>query len=203
MGINQENQRRETNPRVEKKAHEMTLSSVFFFLLFVFISLLAMLLYIRYSNIFHLNAPIKKPVYSGSVSDRIKDQLKKQDAQSEEATLVLWEEDLTNLLGSTKDPILKNPQAKINKEKIVVSGKMNNIVGLKVEMSVVPKVENGKIVCDIKEIKALGVPAPKEISQKLNGQVSNYLDGAIKSSNIEPTEISLHDQFVQIKGKRK
>lgn len=100
---------------------------------------------------------------------------------------------------------LKKATVKVNPDKIVLSGKTSNkFWGVLVEVGLVPRVESGKVVFDITEIKSAGVTAPKSISDLVNKNLGQYLDGLSSSlGNIEVSKVGLNSGFIMVTGKQR
>lgn len=124
----------------------------------------------------------------------------------EEVTLKLTEDQIQNAINADDANFpLKKAKVKVNTDKIVLSGKTsNNFWGVSVEVGLVPKVESGKVVFDITEIKSAGVTAPKSISDLINNNLGQYLDGLSSSiGNIEVSAVTLNSGFMTVTGIQK
>lgn len=97
---------------------------------------------------------------------------------------------------------LKKATIKVNTDKIILSGKTSNsFLGVSVEVGLVPKVDSRKVKFDITEIKSAGVTAPKTVSDLVNKNLGQYLDGLSASvGNIEVSSIQLNSGFMTVTG---
>ena len=124
----------------------------------------------------------------------------------EEVTLRLTEDQIQKAINAddVNFPIKKST-VKVNTDKIILSGKTSNSFwGINVEVGIVPKVEEGKVVFNITEIKSAGVIAPKSISDLINNNLGQYLDGLSSSvGNIEVSAVTLNTGFMTVMGKQK
>lgn len=123
----------------------------------------------------------------------------------EEVTIKLTEAQIQNSINADDANFpLKKAKIKVNSDKILLSGKTSNSFwGVSVEVGIVPKVESGKVQFDITEIKSAGVTAPKSISDLVNKNLSQYLDGLSSSvGNIEVSKVELNDGYVMVTGKQ-
>lgn len=123
----------------------------------------------------------------------------------EAISLRITAEKLDSAVKALKDFPLKKPSVKIDSSKILLSGKTSNsIFGLSVDVSIVPKVSDGKISYDITEIKASGVAAPKAISDQINQNLASSLSGILPvDSSVNISEIKLSDGYLDIIGQKK
>jgi len=100
---------------------------------------------------------------------------------------------------------IKKASVRTNTEKILISGKnSNSFWGISVEAGVAPKVENGRIKFEITEIKSAGMKAPNSISDVVNNNLGQYLDGLSSSlGDIEVSKVELFDGYILITGTQK
>ena len=124
----------------------------------------------------------------------------------EEVTIKLTENQLDSALktGDTNFP-LKKAKTKVLADKIVLSGKTsNNFWGLLVEVGLLPKAESGKLKLDIIEIKSAGLKAPNSISDLVNNNLGQYLDGLSSSiGNVEVLDVKLEQGYMTVEGRQK
>lgn len=124
----------------------------------------------------------------------------------EEVTLKLTEADIQNAINANDDNFpLKKASVKVNPDKIILSGKTSGgFLGLNVEVGIVPKVESGKVEFDITEIKSAGVTAPKSVSDLINKNLGQYLDGLSSSiGNVEVSKVELNAGYIMVTGKQR
>jgi len=124
----------------------------------------------------------------------------------EAATVKLTEAQIQSAINTNDASFpLKKATVKVNTDKIILSGKTSNSFwGVSVEVSLVPRVDLGKVVFDITEIKSAGVTAPKSVSDMVNKSLGQYLDGLSSSvGNIEVTSVKLDQGYMTIAGRQK
>lgn len=158
---------------------------------------------------FYIKSKMKLPKnFKTTTSLNLDQNISKQlDNQSGESvvSIRIEEKDLSDALNvNAKDFPLKNPSVKITPDKVILSGKTSNgPLAFKVEVGIVPKVENGKVVFDIKEVKTAGVSAPKMVTDEVNKNLSGYLDNIKLSEEIIVTNIELFQGYLIVTGERK
>jgi hypothetical protein len=162
-----------------RKEHSSSSAIVFLLVTLIFISLfmVAGILYLRFHN-FSGVINLNKPDLNLSVADKLQKQIDDQ-AGEESIILTINESDINSLLTAYPDFPLKNPSATITEAGINLEGKYGI---LKVTVLVVPKLENGRIKYEIKEIQAASVPAPKKVADAVSGQLSTFLSGKMPNS---------------------
>lgn len=124
----------------------------------------------------------------------------------EEVTFKLTESQIQSAINTNDASFpLKKATVKVNADKIILSGKTSNSFwGVSVEVSLIPRVDSGKIVFDITDIKSAGVTAPKSVSDIVNKNLGQYLDGLSSSvGNIEVTSVKLDQSFLTVTGRQK
>ena len=124
----------------------------------------------------------------------------------EETTLKLTEAEIQSAINANDANFpLKKAKVKVNADKIILSGKTSNAFwGLLVEVGIVPKVESGKVKFSITEIKSAGVTAPKSVSEMVNKNISQYLDGLSSSfGEIEVSAVELSSGYLTVTGRQK
>lgn len=186
------------NKSNRKKPHSIL--SVIIVLIIIFLVLLSGVIFLRYKSGVNLNDLSTKKI---SLDDNLKKQM---DNQRGEKTIQirLTEDDINKLLGTdAPDFPLKNPTVKITPEKIILSGKTGSSpLSLKVAVGIVPRVDNGKVTFDIKEIKTAGVSAPKVVIDSVNSKLKNYLKQYSPGDDIKVTDLKLYDGYLIITGER-
>jgi hypothetical protein len=120
-------------------------------------------------------------------------------------TIRITESELSTILNTdSKDFPLKNPLVKITPDNIIITGKTGNSpLAFKVSVGIVPRVENGKIVLDIKDVKTGGVSAPKVVTDAVNKNLSNYLSNININNDITVTDVKLYQGYLTATGERK
>jgi len=171
--------------------------SIFLLLFIILLALIGLLFYLKTKDL-----SISKPKTNSNINAAI--QL--ASSSGEEVTLKITEEQLQGAIKADDSNFpIKKATVKINTDKIIISGKTsNNFWGLNVEVSLTPKVEDGKVKFDITEIKSAGLKAPNSISDVVNNNLGQYLDGLSSTmGDIEVTDVKLEEGFVTVTGKQK
>lgn len=186
------------NKSNRKKPHSIL--SVIIVLIIIFLILLAGVVFLRYKSGINLNGLSIKKI---SLDDNLKKQLDDQKGEKI-VQFRLTEDDINKLLGTdAPDFPLKNPTVKITPEKIILSGKTGSSpLSLKVAVGIVPRVDNGKVTFDIKEIKTAGVSAPKVVTDSINSKLKNYLKQYSPGDDIKVLDLKLYDGYLVITGER-
>lgn len=170
--------------------------SIFLILFIILLAIIGSLLYLKTKK-FSYNAP--KVNLNINSSEQLA-------LPGEEVTVKLTEAQIQSAINTNDANFpLKKATVKVNSDKIVLSGKTSDSFwGVSVEVGLVPKVENGKVKFDITEIKSAGMTAPKSISDMVNTNLSQYLDGLSSSvGNVEVSKVELNPGFVTVTGKQK
>jgi len=160
---------------IESHKESITLTSVFIFLGFIFVLIVGMLFYLRFSSWSPFSGFYLKNISNGI---SFTDLFNKEKAISKMATTIemkITEDDLSKMLGlSNSDFPLKKASLKIKPEGIIISGKTaNGFWGVPVDVLFVPISNNGKILFNLKEIKAAGVVAPPKIADTLSPKMNS------------------------------
>lgn len=116
------------------------------------------------------------------------------------------EGDLNKAIEKSGDSFpLKKTSAKIKPDGIEIIGKTSDsILGLKVNVTTLPKVESGELKYDIVSIKSSGLEAPKTVKDLINNQLSSFLSGYIPDANtVSVQKVDLYDGFLEITGDKK
>lgn len=157
----------------------ISLTAVFIFLGFIFVLLISMLIYLRFCSW----SPFydfynKKTVPTTSLVDLFN---KTKSTSLKTVELKISEADLSATAGVNRSDFpLKNAVLKIKPEGIIVSGKTSSAFwGIPVDITLVPVTGNGKLLIQIKEIRASGVVAPPKISQQLTPKVNTIFSQTI------------------------
>lgn len=192
--------------KINKKKKSCSVFTVIIVLILIFLFFLSVLLYLKFiSKITFTNLLDSKNINSLSINESITGQLNEQKDENE-VTIYVNESDLNNSLKSLEDSfVLKNASAKITSEKIIISGKMKSgIISLGVEVSIIPEVVNNKISYKITDIRAGGVPAPKQVFDQVSRSLDQYFSNLLSSTeNIEVSSIKLNSGFMSITGRKK
>lgn len=170
--------------------------SIFLVLFVLLAAIVGSLLYLKIHK-FSLNAP--------EVNLNI-NSAQQAPISGENVTVKLTEEQIQDALNANDANFpLKKATIKVNTDKVVLSGKTsNNFWGVSVEVGLVPKVESGKVKFDITEIKSAGLTAPKSISDTVNQNLGQYLDGlSALAGSIEVSQVELNPGYVIIEGRQK
>lgn len=171
--------------------------SIFLLLFIILLALIGLLFYLKAKD-FSLSKP--------KTNTNINASIQLNSSEGEEVTLKITEEQLQGAIKADDANFpIKKATVKINTDKIILSGKTsNNFWGLNVEVSLVPKVEEGKVKFDITEIKSAGLKAPNSISDVVNNNLGQYLDGLSSLiDDIEVTDFKLEEGYITVTGKQK
>ncbi len=153
----------------------ITLTAVFIFLGSIFVLIVGMLFYLRFSSWSPLNGFYIKNIPKGvSFADLFNGE-KAKSGELKTIEIKISEEELSKTIGiSRSDFPLKSPTLKIKSEGIIISGKTaNGFWGVPVDVLFVPISNNGKILFNLKEIKAAGVVAPPKIADTLSPKMNS------------------------------
>lgn len=117
----------------------------------------------------------------------------------------LGEKELTTLLAgglSFQNFILKDVQANINPDEIIIYGSLIKPLNSKVVIGLVPHVENNKIKFEVKSIQSGKIQLPefiiKKIGQNLNDSINTKFSLIYLKINVQ--EVFLEDHTMTIKG---
>ena len=171
--------------------------SVFLLLFIILLALVGLLFYLKTKDL-----SLSKPKTNTNVNVSI--QL--ASSQGEEVTLKITEKQLQSAIKADDANFpIKKATVKINTDKIIIFGKTSNSFwGLGVEVSLLPKVDNGKVKFDITEIKSGGLKAPNSISDVVNNNLGQYLDGlSATMGDIEVSKVELFEGYLEVTGKQK
>lgn len=170
---------------VEMLKESVTLTGVFVFLGLIFLILVSFMVYLRFSNW----SPFASFYQSAAVAPvSFLDQYNQQKSlapTSKTADIKVTEDNLSQMINlSGSNFPLKNPSLKITPDGVDINGKTSNFFwGVSVDVILVPKVGGGKMIFNVKEIKAAGVVAPPKISDPLNSQISPLFNDAFSGLN--------------------
>lgn len=175
--------------------------------IFALVITLVIILLILVTGLFYLKFKDYKFVVQENQKNQnldLRSKIEKQieDQSGEESlTITVTDDDINSLLKGYANFPLKDPSAKINESGITISGKYGLI---NVDVLVLPKVENGKINYEIKEIKAAGVTAPKKISDAVSSELSNFISSKMPNTKkIYVEKVVLKDALFQATGKKR
>jgi uncharacterized protein YpmS len=190
----------------KEKKQNCSFWAVIISLVVVFALLLSAIVFIRIKNGFINIGKLKKTdTVSISLDQNLKNQLDNQKGETE-VTLSLSEADLTSAINANdKNFPLKNPKITISKDQILLTGKSSDsVLSFKLSISLIPRVENGKVILDIKEIKTGGVSAPKLVVDQVSSGLKNYLSQFTPLENdVNIEKVSLSTGYLSVTGKRK
>lgn len=184
----------------DKSRKNRSILPVIITLCVIFVVLLGGVFYLRFKNNFHFkNISISKI----SLDDSLKRQLESQKGEKQ-VQIRLTDNDLSKILNTnTADFPLKNSAVKINSSEIILTGKTGNSpLSFKVEVGIIPRVNNGKIDFDIREIKTAGVSAPKLVTDRVNTQLTSYLKQMVLQDDITVTDVKMYDGYLIATGER-
>jgi hypothetical protein len=190
----------------DKPRESITVRSVFLFLGFIFFIFASFLFYMRYSGYSPLSEKYKKSnsATTSSLTELVKKQTDNPIA-TKKFSLTISENDLRNGLDLSNGLLdLKKATLKITEAGIIVSGKTGGWFGLPISATVVPKVENGRLVYDVTEIKAADVTAPPKIVDSLKPQLAVLFRSAIlMDKNVVVLEVHCLTGSMYIEGEVK
>ncbi|MFA4995673.1 MAG: hypothetical protein WC536_00845 [Patescibacteria group bacterium] len=175
----------------------------------IVIGILLLIFVLLLCGVFYIKNKVKltdnfKEISSSSLEENISKQLDDQKGEST-ISISITEEDLFSVLNANSEGFpLKNPSVKITSDKIILSGKTSDSpLSFKLDIGMVPHVENNKVVFDIKEIKTAGVSAPKVVTDKVNKSLSDYLNQVNLNDDIKITDVKLYQGYLIATGERK
>lgn len=163
------------NKDADSPKESITLTAVFIFLGFIFVLIIGMLFYLRYSSWSSFSSFYVKNLPKTTSFTDIFNKEKAKSTTAKTVDITITEDELSKMvgLGDASFP-LKKASLKITAEGIVISGKTaNGFWGVPVEVLFVPFTNNGKIMFNLKEIKAAGVVAPPKISETLSPKMNS------------------------------
>lgn len=199
MNRNQKNLR--SNEVTELPQESVTIRGVFIFLGLIFILIAGGLVYLRFSSwsIFapYYNKDITLPGISLSdISNQ--QQISQPDSQIIEVKIT--DSELRSLINLSSDQFpLKKADANIKPEGILVTGKTsNNILGVGVEVVIIPKVVNQKVAFEIKEIKAGGITAPPKIVNMIRPKFEDLFSQISEKQNFKAKSVRTQVGFMII-----
>lgn len=180
------------------KKSSCSLGTIFCLLLLVLIISIGILLYLKYKD---FSLP---KINSNTTSSSVKIDDLKGKQSGEAVKITLTEADLNKAIAESQNFPLKKPSLRIKTDKIILSGRTSNsILGLSVEVWIIPFIENGQVKFKISDIKASGVTAPKKIADSLNNSLSGYLNNLIPVNNgVTVTEIKLYEGYLELIGRK-
>ncbi len=160
-----------------KEPHKdtLTLKAVFIFLEFIFILIIGMLFYLRFSSWSTLSSFYVKSLPKGASFTDMFNSEKSKSVSAKTVELKVSEDELSKMIGiSDSNFPLKKASLKIKAEGIVISGKTaNGFWGVPVDVLIIPISNAGKIIFNLKEIKAAGVVAPPKIADSLSPKINS------------------------------
>lgn len=197
----EEDRDRELVPKDEKdNPIPKSSCALWFIFLLLFVILLALIGLLFYLKTKDLSFSKSKTNTNTNTSIQL------DSSQGEDVTLKITEAQLQSAIKADDANFpIKKVTVKITTDKINISGKTsNNFWGLNVEVSLVPKVENGKVKFDITEIKSAGMKAPNSISDVVNNNLGQYLDGLSSSiGDVEVSAVELSSGYLTVTGRQK
>ena len=180
-----------------------SLLSIFAILIIIFLIICGGIFYLKYKD-FSFSISHSQSSNGTTVINKLQNQVSSLPS-GQSAEVKISEADLNQIIQSDSAFPLKKPTAKINTDKIVLSGKTSGgIFGISVDVGVVPEAKSGKLVLNIIEIKAAGVSAPKQIAEGVNSSLGQYLNNSLPlADNIDVTKVELSSGFLTITGTKK
>ncbi|MEI6498544.1 MAG: hypothetical protein WCO23_01130 [bacterium] len=136
--------------------------------------------------------------FSALVSDQ---SLEKKTGES--FNVKITEKQLAEMLGvDSPDFPLQKASLKINSDKIIISGRNGtSLLALKIDIGLLPKVDNGKVTLEIVSIESLGVVAPKQITDAIQPKLAKmFADIYSVPPNITISNINLEPKTIIIVG---
>jgi len=169
-------------------------------LLVIFLLILVGIFYLKFKSNFHFK---NYSLQTTSLDDSVKKQLNDQ-AGEKEVQIRVSEGDLSKILNTEmSDFPLKDPAVKITPEEALLTGKTSNgPLAFKVEVGIIPKVNNGKVSFDIKQIKTAGVSAPKVVADSVNEKLSNYLKQFSPTEDMKVKDVKMYSGYLIVTGER-
>ncbi len=166
----------EINKNVEHKSSCSVLALVLV-LASVLLTIVLGLLYLKFHKSFVVDlAPNMDK--NMTLLEKLNKQIDDQSGE-ELITITITENDINKLLTSYSDFPLKDPSATIKAGGLILKGKTGF---LNIETLIMPKAEKGKLIYEIKDIKAAGVPAPQKVADPLKGQLSNFISSRMPNN---------------------
>ncbi|MCL5410427.1 MAG: hypothetical protein M1324_01080 [Patescibacteria group bacterium] len=184
----------------ESKA-SCSLLGIIAILVIVFILLLGGVIYLKTK----IKVPdITKKNTSENLNKSVSEQLNSQSGEKI-VNIRVTESDLSSAINTNSaDFPLKKASVKITPDKIILSGKTSDgPFSFKLDVGIVPKVKDEKVVFDIEEIKTSGVSAPKIVTDEVNKKLSNYLSQQNLNNEIKVTDVKLYQSYLIVTGERK
>lgn len=160
---------------IESRKESITLTQVFIFLGFIFVLIVGMLFYLRFSSWSPFSGLYLKNLPKSVSFSELFNSEKAKSGAAKSIELKISEEELSKMIGISASSFpLKKSSLKIKAEGIVISGKTaSGFWGVPVDVLFVPVSNNGKIIFNLKEIKAAGVIAPPKISETLSPKMNS------------------------------
>jgi hypothetical protein len=153
----------------------ISLTAVLIFLGSIFLLLVIMLFYLRFSSWSPFSDYFsKKKLPNYSLIDLFNKE-KSNSPTLQTVEIKITEDDLSKSIGVSEGSFpLKKSSLKIKPEGIIISGKTSSgFWGVPVDVLFESKVGGGKLTFNLKEIKAAGVVAPPKISNTLTPKMSS------------------------------
>ena len=130
----------------------------------------------------------------------------KAKAVGESVSIRITDKELGETLKiNTPDFPLKKAVIKVSPDKIILSGRSGkSILSLKVDVTLMPKIEYDKITLEIASIDSLGVVAPKQIVDLVKPALASKLSSVYEiPANLQITEVKQNDGNLLLIGKVK
>lgn len=176
---------------------------VFSIIIGIFLILVLILFYFRYFQGFRFHKATVNEDRIITISEKLQNQINSQKGE-EEIKITVTEEDMNDTLTSNKETLgLKDTKAEIIPDKIIITGKTDNLLNLAVEISIIPRIENGNIIFEVKEMKAGGLPAPNKLVESITPGLNDVLSSLKPDPyQVKIEKIQLLDKYLEISGKK-
>lgn len=188
-----------------KPKESISATAVFIFLALLFLIFSSFIVYLRFSNISPLAALYAlKPDIKLEGQSSLSTQLKQ--SQNTHLELIITEREFCSLAGiySQEFP-LKNPTCLIKPDGITISGKTSDkFYSPKLDILIIPKAENEKLVFEIEKAKVWGVSAPETLTKPVFDNLNSRLGQVLPDSdNVKVTEVRSMVGYIRVEGERK
>ena len=108
-----------------------------------------------------------------------------------QSEVIITEHELNSKLESQLTDVVKNPKLDIHSDSLVLTGSVEKIVSLPVDISIVPTITNNQVEVQITKAKLGPLNAPETLTKALENRISNQF------SNYKVSGITLsEDQII-------